>query len=479
MPVLDRSELEASPLADLHALANELGVDGYRLLRRDELIGAILGDAPQPSARGERSLEQPAGAGPARSRAPRGASRAGRGGEEEAEREPAAAPVRRERGSRAAGATTARGRARERASDEGGARTRAEGAERSRGEGGREGARGDARGSGERRVVEGVVELHEGGSAFLRVNPPGPSDEDLYISPAQVKRCELADGDRVSGPMRRARRSERHPSLARIDTINGVSADVAVTPPEAGAPAGRTRGGGRARAGGGASFEEGAPSFPSEPLTFGSPHDTLRQIERLAPLGFGARAVVTGASRSGKSDLLRLMLAALAARSDVALELVLVGVRPEEIPEWERGGVSPSAALTFTASADAQGQAVERALEKARRRAGKGERAVVLIDTLDGLHPQAARRALASARYVPGAGSLTVIATAVRPYGGETTVIALDSGLAGTPSAPALDVMATGTLRPELIVGEEGARAIAQARAQHAPSGRRLRLWRR
>ena len=77
-----------------------------------------------------------------------------------------------------------------------------------------------------RATAEGVVELLGNGSAFLRVDPPEPSDGDVYISAAQVRRCELVSGDRVTGPVRTPRRSERYPSLVRIDTINGASADT-------------------------------------------------------------------------------------------------------------------------------------------------------------------------------------------------------------------------------------------------------------
>ena len=89
----------------------------------------------------------------------------------------------------------------------------------------------------------------------------------------------------------------------------------------------------------------------------------------------------------------------------------------------------------------------------------------MLVDGLDGLHPQAARRALAAARNLREAGSLTVIATASAPLGGETTVIALDPALAASGGEPILDLGASGTLRAELLVGEDGAEAIRKARA--------------
>ena len=156
---------------------------------------------------------------------------------------------------------------------------------------------------------------------------------------------------------------------------------------------------------------------------------------------------------------------ALAAQDGLELTVVLTGARPEELAEWRQGPTEPAAALTFAASHDAQSQAAERAVETAKRIAARGGDAVVLIDSLDGLHPHAARKALAAARNLRDGGSLTVIATATRPFGGESTVIALDVALTSTGRQPILDLAASGTLKPELLVGEDGAQAITQARA--------------
>ena len=282
------------------------------------------------------------------------------------------------------------------------------------------------------------------GSAFLRVSPPEPSDEDVYISAAQVRRCELVSGDEVSGPVRTPRRSERYPSLVRIDTINGAPADAVSD---------------------GSRYEDLPVAWPTERLALGSGDPTLEAIEWLTPLGRGSRAVIVGGRQAGKTETLRRLLGAVRRREELELSLVLVGARPEEIAEWGEDSTAPAAALSFAASADAQGQAVERAIDAAKRIAARGGNAVVLIDSLDGLHPQAARRALAAARNLREGGSLTVIATASEPLGGETTVIALDRALTSTGRSPILDLLASGTLRAELLVGEDGARAIAQARA--------------
>jgi transcription termination factor Rho len=412
MAVLERSELEASPLADLHAIADQIGLDGFRRLRKAQLIDAILGEG-----KAEQDRDPSPDADPEDELAPDDSDRA---------------PVAR---SRRRGGRSATGRSR-RSSKAAASAPAAEDAER------KQSANGTARDAGA--IAEGVVELLGNGSAFLRVSPPDPSDDDVYISAAQVRRCELVSGDRVSGPVRTPRRSERYPSLVRIDTINGASADTVAD---------------------GARYDDLPVAYPSERIALGSQDPTLEAVEWLTPIGLGSRALIVGAARSGKTETLRSLLAAVHGREGLEVTLVLAGSRPEEIAGWQDGLLAPAAALSFAASADSQGQAVERAVDAARRVAARGGDALVLIDSLDGLHPPAARKALAAARNLRDAGSLTVIATATRPFGGESTVIALDVALTSTGRQPILDLLGSGTLRADLLVGEDGAQAIAQARA--------------
>jgi transcription termination factor Rho len=421
MSILDRDALAASPLADLHALASELSIDGYRRLRKDDLIDAIVARQGGPPADGGSAAD--------------GGSPAEGGEEDEREAEddrPAGARRRRgRRGGRSRSAT----REEEAEAPEEGPDEIEDHVERAeRGEPARE-----------EEVVEGEVELLPNGSGFLRVNPPEPSEDDVYVSAAQVKRCELVPGDRISGPRRAPRRSERFASLIRIDTINGRPAEEV---------ADSTR------------FDDLPASYPSERFRLGSDDPTIKAIEWLTPFGRGSRVSIVGPSRAGKTEALRRLAATLAAQEDIQVTLVLAGVRPEEITDWQQGPATPAAALSFAASADAQAQTVERAVDQARRLAARGAHAVVLIDTLGGIHAHAARKLLASARNIADGGSLTVIATANEPLGGETTVIALDPALASTGRFPALDLIASGTIRPELLVGDAGAEAIARARME-------------
>lgn len=433
MSVLDRSALEASPLADLHAIASELSIDGYRRLRRAELIDAILGkqegggatEAAEPTEAVEavepvEALEAAAAESDGDGAAP---------AEDEAETAP-----RRRRGRRGGrGRSTAREDAEETPeADEAAPVTEAEAEAES--------------GAGEE-TVEGVVELLANGSGFVRVDPPDPSDDDVYISSAQVKRCELVSGDRIAGPKRAPRRSERFASLIRIETINGrPAAELADS----------------------VRFDDLPAAFPTERLKVGSDDPTLKAIEWLTPFGKGSRVTIVGGPRAGKTEALRRLVTAFASQTELTVSLVLAGVRPEEIAEWNGGPVPPTAAVSFAASEDARNGAVEPAIDQARRLAARGSDALVFIDTLDGCSPQLARKALGAARNIVDGGSVTIIATASAPIGGETTVITLDAAIAGAGRFPALDLVASGTMRPELLVGEAGAEAIARTRAEAA-----------
>jgi transcription termination factor Rho len=197
-------------------------------------------------------------------------------------------------------------------------------------------------------------------------------------------------------------------------------------------------------------------------MRLGADDPTVKAIEWLTPFGKGSRVVIAGPSRSGKSEALRRLATALAARSELEVSAVLTGVRPEEVADWP---IAPGAALTFASSVDAQIQAIEQAVELGRRVAARGGDAVVLIDGFEYVPGSAARRALAAGRNLSGGGSLTVIATAPAPIGGETTVVGLDRHAASAGNFPALALSESGTLRPELLVGDAGTAAIRAAGA--------------
>ena len=430
MSILDRSSLEQSPLADLHAIAAELSIDSFRRLRKAELIDLILerqaGTEAPEAGEGEEEA-------PEAEDAVLDADELAEAVEEEIRsRDEGGASSRRRRGRRGG-----RGRSGARAGSPEGDDVAEDGVA----------ASGQSPRADEDEMVEGVVEVLPGGSGFVRVNPPDPSDEDVYISAAQVRRCELVSGDRVTGPRRPPRRSERFASLVRVETVNDrPAAELAET----------------------ARLDDLPAVFPSQPLLRASSGTTLTATAAVAPVGRGSRVTIVGPPQTGKTELLRRIAGELAGEGDLQLSVVLLGVRPEEVSEWQSGELGPASMLALGTSADAQGQALEGVIDQVRRVVARGTHAAVFIDTLIHVAPHIARKALGAARATVDGGSLTVIATAAAPVGGETTLITLDPRLAAGGRFPALDLANSWTMHAERLVGEKEAEKIGKARAKAA-----------
>ena len=290
MSVLDRAALEASPLADLHAIASELSIDGYRRLRRPELIDAILARAGRRGAAGARPTST--------SRRPARAS-SSRGGGEVAGA-PAPRPPRRP-GPRCGT----------------GPDPRAEDA-RSRRRSTGDRARARAERPAEDEVVEGVVELLPNGSGFLRVD----ATRALRRRRVHLRRSGQAVRARLRrpglGPRRAPRRSERFASLVRIDTINGrPAAELADS----------------------ARFDDLPAAFPNERVPArlrGSDAqgdrvaDAVRQGLARDDRRCGQGRQDRGAAPPGRQRS--------PADEQLQLSVALAGVRPEEISEWSAPG---------------------------------------------------------------------------------------------------------------------------------------------
>jgi transcription termination factor Rho len=376
MPVLDRKELEESPLSDLHAIASELGIEGYRRLRREELIDALAG-GQGAGGRGQENAEDEAEAPPRRRRSRRSRPAAAKdeapANAEESEPEPEPQPEE------------------------------------------------------QHETREGVLDILPNGSGFMRPDAFAHSRDDVYVSPAQIRRCELRAGDEIAGPVRSPRRNERHPSLVRVDKVNGSDAEQ---------PTERPR------------FEDLTPVFASQAL---SAPDGLESV----PFGRGSRVAVGGPPGSGITTLLRrIVLGLKAAHDDLDVIVVLAGVRPEEVTEWKRDSDVTVAGGGFDRPVDEQAQAAESAVERGKRAAEGGRHAVVVVDSLDALPPAAARRVFGAARATEEAGTLTVIAStgaAGEPLRQATTRIVLETPEDASGPHPLKLAPASGTLRADLL----------------------------
>lgn len=404
MAVLNRGELERSPLADLHALASELGIEGYRRLRKDDLVVAILGDgegtgeggdggdAGERGGRGARAAERD-GNGPSAEGARRRSRRGRRGRSRDAD------PAREASSAEAVAEL-----------DEAAPRAKRESEPEPEPEPDPE------------EIRSGVLDIVAGGSALLRIDPFAQSPDDVWVSPAQIRRCELRAGDEVSGPVRPPRRSERHASLVRVDTVNGQPADSPAERPE---------------------FDALTPIWPTDRLDAPEGLDTV-------PFGRGSRVAIAGPPAAGATTLLARIASTLKEKHpEIELVVVLAGVRPEEVTDWRRAEIAPLAGGGPEKSLEEHAQAADMAAERGKRAVERGHDFALLVDGLDALAPAVARRVFGAARNAEGAGSLTVFATtgvAGEPQRYATTRILLES--AGVVAA------GSSTLRPELLTGK-------------------------
>ena len=270
-----------------------------------------------------------------------------------------------------------------------------------------------------------MLDVLPNGSGFLRLDAAEQGRDDPYVSPAQIRRCELRAGDQVSGPVRRPRRNERHPSLVRVETVNGGDAE----PPEQ-----RPR------------FDELTAVFPSERL---SAPASLEGV----PYGKGSRVTISGPPGAGATALLREIAVTLGENHpDIELQVALVGVRPEEVTEWRTLG-APVSGGAFDRSPDSQAQVAELAVERAKRRAERGGHAALLVDSLEWLSPAGQRRVFGAARNTEEAGSVTVVAVvgmAWEPQRVATTRIMLDPPSADA-AGPRVSAARSSALRAERL----------------------------
>jgi transcription termination factor Rho len=390
------SSLDQAHISELHALAAELGVPGFRLMRRPELVDAVR------EAGGERDVKSVERSEQAEKR---------RGDELPHERRRSSGRRGGERRSRERGGER-REREREREAEE-------------------EADAADAE------PVTGVLDVLPQRYGFLRLSGLESAEGDVYISASQIRRCELRPGDEVTGPAREPRRGERHRALVHVDRVNGAD------------PSEEER----------LRFDDLTPVPPSRRLPLGEIGEDgerllVRAADLLVPLAFGQRVLVDAAPTSGRTTFLRGLAHGIDAAEGPELIVLLIDERPEEATRWRRAFPDAQLAIaTAEMSGAEQAQTAELALSRAKRIVESGRDAVLIVDSLSRLAAARGRVDAAKTLFGSGreteeenAGSLTVIATVLGDDDVEDAVattesarIALDAGLAQAGIYPAID----------------------------------------
>lgn len=319
-------------------------------------------------------------------------------------------------------------------------------------------------------IGEGVLEVLPDGFGFLRSPAYNylPSAEDIYISPAQIRRFELKKGDSITGSIRSPKEKEKYFALLKVETINATTPEIAKE---------RVR------------FENLTPLYPEERLVMETVKDrlTTRVLDLAAPIGKGQRSLIVAPPRTGKTVIMQNIANSIATNNpEVILILLLVGERPEEVTDMQRQVKGEVVASTFDEPPERHVQVAEMVLEKARRLVEHGKDVVILLDSITRLarayntvEPHSGKiltggvdanalhkpkRFFGAARNIENGGSLTIIATALIDTGSRMDEVifeefkgtgnmelVLDRRLADRRIYPAIDLIKSGTRKEELL----------------------------
>jgi transcription termination factor Rho len=321
---------------------------------------------------------------------------------------------------------------------------------------------------------DGVIEVSSEGFGFLRSPQSNylPGADDIYVSPAQVRRHSLKTGDTVEGEIRSPKEHERYFSLVKVHTVNFEDPEAV-----------RHR----------IHFDNLTPLYPNnrfvlEPKKPDTKDQTLRVVDLVAPLGKGQRALVVAPPRTGKTVILQNIAQAITTNNpEVFLIVLLVDERPEEVTDMIRSVKGEVVSSTFDEPADRHVRVAEMVIEKAKRLVEHKRDVVILLDSItrlgrayntvvpssgkvltggvDAHALQRPKRFFGAARNIEEGGSLTIIATALIDTGSRmdevifeefkgtgNSEIVLDRKLSDKRIFPAIDIAKSGTRKEELLV---------------------------
>lgn len=322
---------------------------------------------------------------------------------------------------------------------------------------------------------EGVLEIMPDGYGFLRspdynyLNSP----DDIYVASSQIKTFGLKPGDTVKGIIRPPKEGEKYFPLVKAIEINGLSPEFI-----------RDR----------MQFEYMTPLFPNEKFTLtgnGHSNTSTRIVDLFAPIGKGQRGLIVAQPKTGKTVLLQSIANAIADNHpEVYMIVLLIDERPEEVTEMARNVKAEVVASTFDEQASRHVKVAEMVLDKAKRMVECGHDVVIFLDSItrlarayntvqpasgkvlsggvdaNALHKP--KRFFGAARNTEERGSLTIIATALIDTGSKMDEVIfeefkgtgnmelqLDRKLANKRIYPAVDVVASGTRREDLLLSKD------------------------
>jgi len=321
-------------------------------------------------------------------------------------------------------------------------------------------------------VRGGILEIMSEGIGFLRSEHYQISEDDVYVSQAQLRRYDLRDGDLIIGHVRPPRDSERHYGLLKVESVNGVDPEQARFRPK---------------------FETLTPIFPDVRFDLETRPEVLstRMINLIAPIGRGQRGLIVSPPKAGKTTILKQIANAVSTQyADVHLMVALIGERPEEVTDMDRSVDAEVIASTFDEPVTSHVRTAEIALERAKRLVEIGRHVVILMDSITrlaraynltvnpsgrtlsgGIDPSALyppKHFFGAARNIEEGGSLTIIATCLVDTGSRLDDVVFEE-FKGTGNMelhlsrrlqerrifPAVDIERSSTRREDLLLGPD------------------------
>jgi len=324
----------------------------------------------------------------------------------------------------------------------------------------------------EKDIAEGILEIHQDGYGFLRRNNYMSGDDDIYISPSQIRRFHLDTGDKITGITRPPKAGEKFQALLYVKAVNDLPPSTAINRP---------------------SFDSLTPIYPNQRLVLEtkSKEYATRMIDLVAPIGKGQRGMIVAPPKAGKTTLLKMIANGIAVNHpEVEIIILLIDERPEEVTDMKRSVKGDVVYSTFDELPKNHTKVAEIVLERAKRLVEHGKDVVILLDSITrlaraynlsipatgrtlsgGLDPGALhkpKRFFGAARKLEEGGSLTILATALVETGSRmddvifeefkgtgNMEVHLDRKLSEKRIFPAIDIYKSGTRREELIMTQK------------------------
>ena len=326
-------------------------------------------------------------------------------------------------------------------------------------------------------IGEGVLEVLPDGYGFLRGENYLSTPKDVYISPVQIRRFRLDNGDKIKGIARLPKEGEKFPALIFVGEVNGEAPEMAYRRKK---------------------FDDLIPIYPEEKITLETvPSEySMRMIDLICPIGKGQRGMIVAPPKVGKTTLLKKIANSISTNNpEITLIVLLIDERPEEVTDMKRSINGDVIYSTFDELPEHHVKVAEMVLERAKRLIEQGKDVVILLDSITrlaraynlvipasgrtlsgGLDPAALhkpKKFFGAARNIENGGSLTILATALVETGSRMDEVIfeefkgtgnmevhLDRSLSEKRIFPAIDINKSGTRREEKLLTPEELKTV-------------------